>query len=117
MEKVKAMTMKQYNQSLDNAFCKAVFYDAMLEFDRNEEKHDVKRLRSCQAYVYETKNYYLLKSYETFIACIRKADYLIIDELRDVYCYTATSAQHISKFIHDFTPYPWNSPRYTYRDI
>ena len=114
---VKAMTMKQYNQALDNAFCRAVFYDAMSEFDRNYEAHFVDRLRSCQAVVYETKNYYILKSYETFVACIRKDDNVIIDVLRDVYGYTSTSAQHVSKFIHDYTPYPWNSKRYTWRDL
>lgn len=116
MEKIKAMTMKQYNQSLENIAAKAIFNAAFDELDA-QQKPVYSRLRNCTAWVFETENYYLLKSYETFIACIRKADYLIIDELRDVYHYTVTSGQHISKFIHDYTPYPWNSPRYTYRDI
>lgn len=62
----------------------------------------VGRLRKCQAYVYETDSYYLLKSYSSFVAFIRKSDGECFDILRNVYGYTATSAQHIAKFKHDY---------------
>ena len=62
----------------------------------------VKRLRTCQAYVYETDSYYILKSYSTFVAFIRKSDCECFDILRMVYGYTSTSAQHIAKFKNDY---------------
>ena len=62
----------------------------------------VKRLRTCKAYVYETDSYYILKSYATVVAFIRKDDLECFDILRMVYGYTATSAQHIAKFKNDY---------------
>ena len=62
----------------------------------------VRRLRKCQAYVYETDSYYILKSYSTVVAFIRKGDCECFDILRMVYGYTATSAQHIAKFRNDY---------------
>ena len=62
----------------------------------------VRRLHKCQAYVYETCSYYLLKSYATFVAFIRKSDGECFDILRNVYGYTSTSAQHIAKFKNDY---------------
>ena len=62
----------------------------------------VKRLRTCQAYVYETDSYYILKSYSTFVAFIRKGDCECFDILRNVYGYSATSAHHIAKFKNDY---------------
>ena len=110
------MTRKQYLQDLENSVAYGIFTCAKEEF-RNETYHASTRLRTCKAVVYSTENYYLLKSYDTFIAAIEKHTNTIVDVLRGEYCYTATSAQHISKFIHDYTPYPWNNKRYTYRDI
>ncbi|MBO5809376.1 MAG: hypothetical protein J6R32_00960 [Bacteroidales bacterium] len=65
------------------------------------------RLRSCTAWVYETTNYYLLKSYGTFIACIEKSSDTCVDVLRYEYGYTSTSAQHIAKFRHDYGSGKW----------
>lgn len=62
----------------------------------------VRRLHKCQAYVYETASYYLLKSYSTFVAFIRKSDWECFDILRNVYGYSASSAQHIAKFKRDY---------------
>ena len=73
------------------------------------------RLRTCQAEVAETDSFYILRSYNTIVACIRKNSGQSYDFLRYVYGYTATSAQHISKFIHDYGD-SWVSP-YVYRDI
>lgn len=62
----------------------------------------VRRLHKCQAYVYETERYYLLKSYATFVAFIRKSDGECFDILRNVYGYSVTSAKHIAKFKNDY---------------
>ena len=62
----------------------------------------VMRLRSCQAYVYETEHYFWLRSYGTFVAFIEKTTDTCYDILRMVYGYTATSAQHIAKFRRDY---------------
>ena len=77
-----------------------------------------KRLKNCQAYVLETKNYYILKSYNTIVAWIEKEHDTLYDALRMVYGYTATSAQHISKFEKAYCSGKWNCvERFTYRDI
>lgn len=110
------MTRKQYLQDLENSVAYRIFTCAKEEF-RNESYHASKRLRSCQAVVYSTDNYYLLKSYETFIAAIEKNTGKIADVLVGEYDYTATSAQHISKFIRDYAPSARNNDRYTYRKI
>ena len=60
------------------------------------------RLRKCNAEVYETGNFYLLKSYNTFVACIPKGSCECFDVLRVVYGYTNSSAKQISKFIEDY---------------
>ena len=62
----------------------------------------VRRLHKCQAYVYEIERYYLLKSYATFVVFIRKSDGECFDILRNVYGYSAASAQHIAKFKNDY---------------
>ena len=115
-ENIRVKTMKQYNQELDNITATAIFNAACNEIDAMSE-YNYKRLRSCSAYVFETENFYILKSYNIFIAAIDKRSHFIVDVLRMVYGYTSTSAQHIAKFIHDYTPYPWTSNRYTYREI
>ena len=56
------------------------------------------RLNKCKAYVVETENYYLLFSYNTFVAFINKRENICYDILRLVHGYTNTSAQHIAKF-------------------
>lgn len=69
------------------------------------------QLRTCKAGVYETKNWFILRSYRTFVAAINKNTGIAYDFLRDVYGYTATSAQHIRKFFADYYAYKI----YTYR--
>lgn len=76
------------------------------------------RLRNCQAWVYETNDYYILKSYETIVAFIVKDGDILVDILRYVYGYSATSAQHISKFSHDYGKAKYGCvQRITYKDI
>lgn len=73
------------------------------------------RLRSCTAYVYKySDGYIVLRSYNTFVAFITP-DGDFVDILRLVYGYTATSAQHIGKFYHDYAGNCKNY--YTYRPI
>lgn len=88
--------MKKEQQEKVN-FVVNVNMESALEEYKKEHSAPV-RLRTCQAFVYETTNYYLLKSYNTFIACMEKETETVYDALRTVYGYTATSAKHISKF-------------------
>ena len=90
-------------------------YDKMTEELSGIFWFDAKRLRSCNAYVFETPNYYVLKSYNTIVACINKNCGQSYDFLRMVYGYTATSAQHISKFFRDYGDS--RIMPYVYRDI
>lgn len=77
-----------------------------------------KRLRSCQAYVYETRRFYVLRSYNTVVAVIEKSSDICYDFLRLVYGYTSTSAQHISKFDKDYCRGTWGcKERVTYREV
>lgn len=61
-----------------------------------------KRLRSCQAQVIETHNYYILQSYSTYVACISKGTGKCADVLRKVYGYTSSSAKQIAYFKSDY---------------
>ena len=73
-----------------------------------------KRLRTCQAIVFEFEDCYVLQSYHTIVAGIRKDTGEEFDFLRMVYGYTATSAQHIAKF---FADYGNGGTRYAWRNI
>lgn len=56
------------------------------------------RLRSCSATVYETTHYYLLRSYNTVVACIDKSTGICYDVLRHVfrvYLYFLSAHQQI----------------------
>ena len=77
--------------------------DVMKKINKsNLWKYGSKALRSCSAEVYETDKFYVLRSYRTIVACIEKETGKLFDGLRYVYGYTATSAQHISKFAEDY---------------
>lgn len=62
----------------------------------------IEKLRHCTAEVIETPHWYILRSYNTLIAAVHKETSTGYDFLRLVYGYTATSAQHIAKFFHDY---------------
>ena len=109
--------MKKAEQLKINKVCSGVFTASMRELTRQMYGRPV-RLRTCNAYVYETKHFYILRSYETFIACISKKTSILYDNLRQEYGYTATSAQHVSKFSKDFSIAKWGCEKsYTYRDV
>lgn len=85
----------------------------------NTRPVSIKRLHHCQAWVYtfvdENGNtYYVLRSYGTMVAGVTPTGDKY-DWLRYVFCYTATSAQHITKFFNDYAP---NSrPMYRYYPV
>lgn len=84
-----------------------------------------RRLRSCSAEVApiidaETGEllYYALRSYNTVVAAIDVRTDTLYDFLRYVYGYTATSAQHISKFSKDYGNGKWGCTNtLTYRNV
>lgn len=107
------MTTKSDLQKAENSLAVYIFNDAMKQLNTAKDKY--KRLRHCEAYVYETKDYYVLKSYNTFIAAIDKQSQALTDVLaREYGKRTSSSTQQINKFVHDYTPYPHNILRYTY---
>lgn len=109
--------MKRIEQYKINCEAVYIWKQAMDQWLQEDGNISPKKLRSCNAVIYETTDYYILQSYETFIAVIVKSNNTLIDMLRNVYGYTATSAQHISKFKHDYTSYPWNYPVLTWREL
>lgn len=92
--------MKKEIQDSINVYCMNHYNHAMRELQK--EQPNGKRLRSCTAWVFETTHYYILRSYNTYIAVIRKETDALWDVLRVVYGYTSTSAQHVAKFNHDY---------------
>lgn len=90
----------------------------IMEAALKEDHLKSKQLRSCSATVYTTENYYILRSYSTIIAAIDRKTDTLVDFLRLVYGYTATSAKHISKFNHDYCTGKWSCERVlTYREV
>ena len=90
--------MRKAEQMKINNVCEMYWNFAIKEYERDCTWNDCTRLASCQAWVYETEHYYILRSYNTLVACIVKDTDTLVDVLRGVYGYTATSAKHISKF-------------------
>lgn len=96
--------MKLSAQRQINADVKEAYTDLLHCIDTHGSRK-IGRLRTCNAVVYETYGYTYLESYGTKIACIGHDDNICYDFLRLVYGYTATSAQHINKFMRDYYPY------------
>lgn len=80
---------------------------ALKDKENAKSWESVRQLRNCHATVFETKKYYFLLSYDTFVAAIKKDTNECIDVLRYVYGYTSTSCQHIRKFFKDYTNKPY----------
>lgn len=99
--------MKRAEQKEINRVAMEIFDNAILELNRIKGRAEWKRLRTCTAEVAETENYYILRSYDTLVACIEKSTDTLADVLRLVYGYTSTSAQHIAKFRHDYGAGKW----------
>lgn len=111
--------MKREEQQMITAIAKGTFTHALNQLEkenpcafsimnpRQMREAGAKRLRSASAYVFETTDFYILQSYETFIACIDKNTDTCFDCLRITYGYTATSAKHVSMFRHDYGAGKW----------
>lgn len=104
--------MKKEDQKYINSICTYVYSKAMEEYE-SRNYINCGQLRSCSAEVLETENYFLLRSYNTIVGVMNKRSRELIDVLRFVYGYTATSAQHMAKFGHDY----YETKRYTYRNV
>ena len=92
--------MKKLEQIATNTLVESVREQCMRDFFH--EHSEPKQLRSCTAVVYECEHWYVLRSYDTIIACIDKNSKRCFDFLRLEYGYTSTSAQHIRKFQADY---------------
>ena len=91
--------MKKEEQARVNA----MVLEAMNEFNKTPIRVvSTARLRRCKAIVIEIDDYIILRSYKTMVAFIDKRTGVLYDVLRLAYGYTATSAQHIAKFAHDY---------------
>lgn len=86
---------------IDNTLCEDIYNYHKNIIKQRKFKH-VAQLRKCNANVFENNRFYYLMSYGTVVAIIYKNHNVCIDFLRLVYGYTATSAQHISKFCKDY---------------
>lgn len=107
--------MRKDVQNVINNKCMEEYGKAMEEFKTGN--YEIKRLRSCTASVIETPHYWILRSYNTIISVTSKDTGVCYDVLRIVYGYTATSAQHIAKFTHDYhtDEYMWGAPKWVAR--
>lgn len=109
------MTKKE--QIADNATIEQYIDELNVEISVHGLQY-LDRLRSCQAHVYTTTHFTVLRSYNTMVAAIYQrtptAVPVFIDFLRLVYGYSSTSAQHIAKFKHDYCGNSGFS--YTWRD-
>ena len=99
--------MKKCEQKTINEAVLSAWKKAQKAWDKIPANESGKRLRSSQAWVYETADYYFLASYNTVVAFIEKTTDTCYDVLRHVYGYTATSAQNIAKFDHDYGYGKW----------
>lgn len=73
------------------------------------------QLNSCKAFMYDTPDYIILKSYRTIVAFIDKRDMVLYDFSRYAYGYTSTTSQYIAKFARKYNIDPEN--RYTWKEV
>ena len=99
---------KLENQLVENACGKA----PKIRIKVCRELGYLERLDYCQAWVYQTKGYTYLISYNTIVAFIDDSGNMF-DVLRLVYGYTTTSAKHISKFRSMFS----HVSEHTWREV
>ena len=99
--------MQRIAQEEMNRLIEKAIHDFNAETVNSSIWSDANRLRSCNAKVYTSGNYYVLQSYDTIVAFIDRRTDCLYDVLRLVYGYTSTSAQHIRKFEHDYGADKW----------
>ena len=88
--------MRKDQQKIDNLKCQAAWKAATKEINWHELKSYP--LYKCNARMIKTDRYFILESYDSLVAVYDTQKQTLCDCLRDVYGYTATSAQHIRKF-------------------
>lgn len=93
--------LKQERQQRINNTCIEMYNEAMEEYRDYKVSRKIKKFRKCAAETIETQNYIFLRSYNTIVCLYDKKEHIIVDVLRYVYGYTATSSQHINKFYND----------------
>lgn len=93
------MTEKQRQENL---VVEKRYHRIMKERENCSQYDGVKVLNHCQAVIWSANGYTLLQSYYTIVAAIDDETGICYDWLRLVYGYTATSAQHIRKFVEKY---------------
>ena len=94
------MNKKTAIQILANEKVNAILNErAYIRYSRTVASHKLNRLNKCQAWTYEVSYFVVLISYNTEVACIDMRTGICYDYLRKVFGYTASSAQHIAKFM------------------
>lgn len=108
------MNKKMFDQMVENEKVNAILNERdNTPYSKSTAHQTLQRLNSCQAWTYEVDYFAVLISYHTEVACIDMRTGICYDYLRKAYGYTATSAQHISKFMKKFEV----TQKVTYRPI
>lgn len=83
--------------------------------DRIDSMGAIGQLNSCKAFMYDTPDYIILKSYRAIVAFIDKRDMALYDFSRYVYGYAPITSQHIAKFARKYKIEAEN--RYTWKEV
>lgn len=94
--------MKREEQELINNKIRVILDSAIFFTSDISYAPTIIHLRHCSADVIIYNRFIALKSYNTIVAYYDMVRNILIDILRLEYKYTATSAQHIAKFKHDY---------------
>lgn len=107
--------MKKEKQKAENLIVEGAWISFVDDVKKpvNLEFAPPMRLRKCNAYVSGIGKWLALTSYSTIVAILDSESRVLYDVLRWRYGYTATSAQHIAKFAHDYDV----KEKYTWREI
>ncbi len=95
------MTKKMINQMIENEQVNHI-NEQMDSLSADYRPVCYRRLNTCQAHTFGLANFVILVSYETEVACIDGRTGICYDYLRKYSSYTATSAQHIAKFMKQY---------------
>ena len=108
------MNKKMIDQMVENEKVNSILNELdAIPYIRAVASQTLTRLNTCQAWTYEAGYFVVLISYNTEVACIDMSTGICYVYLRKVYGYTATSAQHITKFMKKFGV----TKKVTYRPI
>ncbi len=108
------MNKKMIDQMVENEKVNSILNERdYIPYSRTVAQQTLNRLNNCQAWTYEVSYFAVLISYNTEVACIDMRTGICYDYLRKAYGYTATSAQHIAKFMKKFGA----TKKVTYRPI